>query len=154
MPGQQDVETPDVFFKAVENFFNISFSYDMAADCINAKVDRYFTEDVDALTIDWPLIPTNCWLWLNPPFAQLGKWVNKVYEQARRGCNIVTIWPLSGDQNQIITWNYASVYILHGRVWPNVRGCMLCVWTKEPGGVIAGLDWNKHTLIKNWRVYR
>lgn len=149
--GNQDVETPDAFFKAVEHFIGGEFSYDMAADELNAKCNKFFTEADDALNIDWPL---NCWLWLNPPFANLGKWVEKCYEQARRGCNIVTIWPLSGDQNQIVTWNYASVYIIHGRIWPNVRGCMLCVWGKEPGGIIAGLDWNKKTLIKSWQVYR
>ena len=152
MPGQQDVETPDVFFKAVERYFDVTFKYDMAADMLNAKVNNFFTEADDALNIDWP---RNCWLWLNPPFARLGDWVNKCYEQARRGCMIFSIWPLSGDLNQIVTWNSPRVFILHGRVWPNVRGCMLCVWNgKEQGEFITGLDWNKKTLVENWRAIR
>ncbi len=152
MAGQQDVETPESFFKAVENYFGVSFSYDMAADIFNAKVNKFFTEQDDALSMDWP---RDCWLWLNPPFAKLGKWVEKCYEQSRRGCHIITIWPLSGDQNQIVTWNYTSVYIIHGRVWAKVRGCMVCLWNgKEQGTIISGLNWNKKELIENWRVVK
>lgn len=151
MPGQQDVETPDAFFKAVEDYFKITFDHDMAADIFNAKTNSFFTEEDDALNMDWP---RNCWLWLNPPFANLTKWVAKCYWESSNGSRIVSIWPLSGDKNQLPTWTNASVYIIHGRIWPKVRGCMLCVWDKEEYKVIAGLSWDKKKLTEYWRVYR
>jgi phage N-6-adenine-methyltransferase len=143
----QDIETPVAFVRAVENFLGIEFKYDMAATSQNKKAPEYISEEGNSLTMLWP---TNGWCWLNPPFRNLSKWINKCDEQMRRGCNIVSIWPLSGDRNQITTWQKAGVYIIHGRIWPEVRGCMLCVWNKNIPLYIHGLRWDGKTLEKIW----
>lgn len=146
--GQQDVETPEVFFRAVERYLGIKFKYDMAADALNAKTDIFYTEENNALAIDWP---TDGWIWLNPPFTGLTKWIAKCYDERLNGCKIVSIWPLSGDRNQIATWNTASIVIVHGRIWPKVRGCMLCTWDDSIEPSIKGADWDKKALATIWR---
>lgn len=149
MPGQQNVETPEVFFQAVQEFFGVTFEYDMAADMLNAKTNKFFTEEDNSLDMNWP---RDCWLWLNPTFEKLTAWIDKTYEQSRNGSDIITIWPTSSDLNQIITWKHASVYLIYGRVWSKVRSCMVCVWGKKAGSVIAGLRWDKKQLKELWRV--
>jgi hypothetical protein len=142
--SNQEIVTPMPFIMAVENLFNIKFKYDMAATEENRRCDNYFTE---SLLIDWPV---DGWCWLNPPFRKLTKFVKKCKEQKDRDSKIVTIWPLSGDLNQIITWKEASVNIIHGRIWPEVRGCMLCKWEWGVYDEIGGLRWTGKKLIKIW----
>lgn len=126
--SNQNITTPDNFFQAVQNYYGLKFEFDMAADESNAKCQFYFTEQDDSLEIDWP---TSGPLWINPPFRKAGKYAAKCLEQKERGCHIVTVWPLSGDRNQAITWLNSEVTVIHGRVWPEVRGVMLCEW--KPG---------------------
>lgn len=150
--SNQNIATPWNFFRAVEKWWDIEFEHDMAAGPENAKCDKYFTEDDDALSIDWP---KDGWCWLNPPFAGLTKWVEKCRIESRAGSNIVSIWPLSGDINTIPCWKYAdTIIVVHGRVWPNVRSCMVCRWLPYILGrqVIMGMRWNKKTgeLTKEW----
>ena len=145
--SNQNIETPWPFIRAVEAYFGIRFKFDMAADRDNHKAASWYGPEADSLGMCWP---TTGWCWLNPPFKRLTPWINKCHEQMNRGCKIISIWPLSGDQNQIVTWKYASVYILHGRVWPEVRGCMLCKWDKDNVGPIRGLTWDKEKLMPCW----
>jgi hypothetical protein len=144
----QNVETPIDFIKAVESYFPIKFKYDLADDRHNKKTPLFFGEDDDSLSIDWPI---DDWCWLNPTFFNLTKWINKCKEQKDRGCKIITIWPLSGDKNQITTWTNTDVYIIHGRVWPEVRGCMLCKWCLNNDKIISGLSWDKKELKLLWK---
>ena len=146
----QNIQTPVEFVRAVEECLGIKFSYDMAGTEDNKKAPNVFTEEQNSLQIGWP---KDGWCWLNPPFKNVGKWAEKCLEQKIRGCRIVSIWPLSGDLNMILAWEIASIYIIHGRVWPEVRGCMLCVWNaydtqRPPLGVLW--DKKRSELIKTW----
>jgi phage N-6-adenine-methyltransferase len=147
--SDQNVSTPPVFVSAVESLFRIKFEYDMAANQENTKCGDYFTESTNSLSISWP---NTSWLWLNPPFSNLTEWVKKCSEQMYLGCRIVSIWPLSSDANQIKTWREASVYPITGRLWPNVRALMLCVWNRQIKHSPAGLKWDKKkgTLLQVW----
>jgi phage N-6-adenine-methyltransferase len=147
MNSSQDTATPMEFINAVEEYYNISFKYDMAANSDNTKCQRYFTKEDNSLAIDWP---TDGWCWLNPPFRNLTNWINKCHYEKERGVKIVSIWPLSGDINQIITWKNASVNIVHGRLWPTVRGLMLCKWDNSHIRNINGVIWNKVKLFDVW----
>jgi hypothetical protein len=146
--SNQNIETPPEFVLAVENLLGIKFEYDMAGTEENKKAPIVFTEAQDSLSVDWP---TDGWCWLNPPFKHVGKFVKKCVEQMDLGCRVVSIWPLSGDFNMIPAWKWSQVYVIHGRIWPEVRGCMLCVWgvdIESPKGLI----WDKKnkTLKKEW----
>jgi hypothetical protein len=145
----QDVETPSIFVQAVEAYLGIHFQYDMAATADNRKAPEFFTKDQDSLSLAWP---KDGWCWLNPPFCNAGEWALKCAEQQDRGCRIVSIWPLSGDLNQIVTWTHARVIVVHGRVWPVVRGVMLGIWRQNHIDYprVSGVRWDKKTLTKVW----
>jgi phage N-6-adenine-methyltransferase len=149
--SNQNVATPEQFVKAIENHLGIRFKYDLAADAENKKAAIYYDEYENSLAQEWP---TDGWCWLNPPFKKLTKWINKCEEQAALGSKIVSIWPLSGDANCIPVWRMANVYIIHGRVWSQVRSCMVCVWGLETyrRGGIEGLVWDrkKAELKRAW----
>ena len=147
--GDQCVATPSAFVSAVEATLGVSFKYDMAANTENFKCERYFTEADNSLVIDWP---RDGWCWLNPPFRNLTQWIKKCDKEMTAGSRIVTIWPLSGDQNQVPVWVQCEVNVIHGRVWPEVRGVMVCVWDWARRPLIRGLTWDKkeHTLTYSW----
>ena len=145
--SNQDIATPMNFIREIEIFFKIKFKYDMAANHDNNRVEYYFTEQDNSLEMDWPL---DGWCWLNPPFRKLSQFIPKCKEQKDRGCRIVTIWPLSGDFNQIPTWKESFVSIIHGRIWPEVRGVMLCQWDLDTIKGVRGLRWDKKQLTYCW----
>jgi hypothetical protein len=126
--SNQNIPTPWNLFFAVEKYFHIHFKYDMAASKENAKCGIFFTEEDDSLSIDWP---TDGWIWLNPTFVNLTKWINKCKEQKEKGCRIISIWPFSCDLNQIVSYQNANEFRIFGRVWPNVRGCVLYEWCND-----------------------
>ena len=146
--SNQNIETPWAFVNAVEKYFGIQFEYDMAGTEKNKKAYIVYDEKDDSLSIDWPL---SGWAWVNPPFAQIGKWIDKCDEQSKLGSRIICISPLSSDLNQMKAFQNAGVYIIHHRVWPEVRGVMLSVWHPMASGV-HGLNWDKKdgTLTKVW----
>jgi len=147
----QNTATPWNFFWAVEEFFGIKFKYDMAASSYNYKCESYFTEQDDSLKIDWP---RGEWCWLNPQFKYLTLWLRKCDKEFHKGSKIISIWPLSSDLNQIPSWIFADMFIIHGRVWPCVRGCVVCRWTPLPlrKPITMGLDWDreKGKLTEIW----
>jgi len=146
----QNTETPWMFIKALEQYFGIRFMYDMAADKKNSKAPFHYNEYCNSLTNNWPIDGN---LFLNPQFKVLTDWVNKCKEQKDRWCKIYGVWPLSSDLNQIPVFKEAQMNIIHGRVWPGVRGCVVSVWDKEAdvfGNPIHGLRWNKQTLTRIW----
>ena len=148
--SNQNIETPKVFVKELERFFDIKFAFDMAASPTDHKAPMYFREEENSLTIKWP---TSGWCFLNPPFKRLTKWINKCSEESKAGARIVSIWPLSGDLNQIKVWKEADVYIVHGRLWPEVRSIVVCVWDTTKYYVtpsIRGLRWGGAILKEEW----
>ena len=132
--------TPSDFFKCVEGYFGLKFKYDMAASNKDSKCPYYFDEEDDSLSFDWP-IDAPCWL--NPPFKNLTIWVNKCYEQSLKGAEIVSIWPLSSDKNQKVTWKNSLVTVVFGRVWVEVRGVMLCYWGSKISSNINFVEWDR-----------
>lgn len=141
--SNQNTPTPIELVMAIEKLFHLEFEYDMAASEENHKAPFWFSEEVNSLNIAWP---TDGWCFLNPPFANLSEWVNKCAEQCDRGVRIVSIWPLSGDLNQIPAWKKSQVNVIHGRVWALVRGVMICVWDRYTYHLprpVNNLVWNK-----------
>jgi len=154
-PDTQTTATPWEFVKAVENEFGIKFAYDMAGSEENKKAPIVFTELHDSLSLpDWP---RDGWIWLNPPFNNVGKWADKCLIESKKGAKIISIWPLSGDLNMIDAWRFAGIHIIHGRIWPLVRGCMLIVWGTDPDKfrrIFSGCKWDKKTKSLNLLWYK
>jgi len=146
--SDQTIETPWDFVGAVSKLFGIELLYDMACTLENRKAVHGFTEDQDSLNIDWPL---DGWCWVNPPFNNLGKWIAKMREQQLRGCKIISVFPLSSDQNRDPAWLYSNVHMIHGhRLWTEVRSLMLCEWRLDYHSGPKSLRWDRDagTLIK------
>ncbi len=143
--SRQDYETPPAFFNAVESRFG-RIIHDLAATEANTKVPgSFFSPQQDALHQEWwPLcsaLPTG-WLWLNPPFADIGPWARRCYEQSQRGANILMLVPASVGANWYRDWVHrkAGVLALNGRLTfvgspdPYPKDLILCCYSAVPGG--------------------
>jgi phage N-6-adenine-methyltransferase len=112
----QDYSTPMDLFKKLDNEFH--FTLDVCADESNKKVDRYFSEEDNALTKDWQ---GSCWM--NPPYKDLKTWVKKAYEESRKGAVVCCLIPARTNTKWWL--DYASkgeVRFIIGR--PKFDGCV------------------------------
>jgi phage N-6-adenine-methyltransferase len=84
-------ETPQDFFDELDREFG--FTLDVCALPENAKCQRYFTPDMDGLKQEWRGV-----CWMNPPYGrEIGEWVRKAFESARRGATVVCLLPARTD---------------------------------------------------------
>ena len=95
-------ETPKDLYDELNTKYN--FVLDAAATKENALCPLFFTKEDDALVKDWsPLLSNSCsspsyWnIWLNPPYSQLGVWIEKAYNEAKKGCIVVMLIPARTD---------------------------------------------------------
>lgn len=81
----QQTASPDVDDRAVtmadfeplhERF---QFTIDAAASSTNARLERYWTIDDDALSQSW----TGERVWCNPPYSEIAPWVHKAWREWR-----------------------------------------------------------------------
>lgn len=71
-------QTPIEIFNALDREFG--FWLDAAASESNALCAHYITELDDSLNSEW----TSCGaIWCNPPYSDIGPWVEKAAEQSR-----------------------------------------------------------------------
>lgn len=87
--------TPAFLFMALDLEFN--FALDAAALPETALCEKFLTPDIDALSVDWgdfisPFVRSP-WAWLNPPYSDIGPWVEKAIEQQGRGIGTVMLVP-------------------------------------------------------------
>lgn len=88
-------QTPLYLFRALDLEFN--FALDAAALPETALCEKYLTPDIDALGVNWSdfISPSlrAPWAWLNPPYSNIGPWVEKAIEQQGRGIGTVMLVP-------------------------------------------------------------
>lgn len=86
-------QTPLYLFRALDLEFN--FALDAAALPETALCEKYLTPDIDALSVDWGdfISPSvrSPWAWLNPPYSDIGPWVEKAIEQQGHGIGTVML---------------------------------------------------------------
>lgn len=80
-------ETPQALFDGLNAIYH--FTLDAAATPENAKCERYFTADDDALKQSW----AGETVWCNPPYGrQISAWVKKAWEESRQpGTRVVML---------------------------------------------------------------
>lgn len=103
--------TPQDFFDKINQEF--SFTIDVAATKENAKCERYYTKDEDALTKSWD----NEIVWCNPPYGrELHKWVEKA--SRARGGQVVMLIPARTDTRYFHEYIYgkAEIRFIKGRL--------------------------------------
>jgi phage N-6-adenine-methyltransferase len=119
-PGQsvQAVGTPEVFLQAVYRRLGITeFAYDLAGDAVRHVCPLYITEAQDSLSIPWADLSAD-WMWLNPPYARLGPWMQHAYEQSLDGAKVAILIPASTGSNYWKRYvdGKAYVLLLNGRI--------------------------------------
>lgn len=106
--------TPADLFAALDRQFR--FAVDVCATADNAKCGEYFSPSTDGLTQPWPYWPRGgCFM--NPPYSQIGAWMQKAHSAALAGSCVVCLVPARTDTRWF--WRYASpadVRFLPGRL--------------------------------------
>jgi len=114
--NKQEYVTPDKLFKVLDNEFH--FTFDLCADNNNAKVNRFYTIDDNALERPW-----NGICWMNPPYKDMKKWIIKAYEQTRKENIVVCLIPARTNTNW---WHEycmkGEIRFIKGR--PKFEGCI------------------------------
>lgn len=108
--------TPQDFFDKLNEEF--SFTLDAAATDKTAKCAAYFTPETDGLKSTWEA-PTGGAVFCNPPYGrEIGKWVQKAYEEAQAGTTIVLLIPARTDTTYFHEFIYgkAEIRFIRGRL--------------------------------------
>jgi phage N-6-adenine-methyltransferase len=123
MPAQrpststQAVGTPVRFLDAARRLFSIKeFSVDLAADPSNAVCDVFLTEAVNALApeVRWrDYCGSKGWGWLNPPFKEIGPWVEKAWRESRNGARLMVLVPAATDTQWWDSHVRGKAYIIY-----------------------------------------
>lgn len=93
----QNWETPQWLFDKINNMY--CFNLDCCAEHNTAKVEKYITKDVDALSCDW-----NGVVWCNPPYnREQGKFVKKAIDEVNNG-NAKTVVLLIPSRTDTKIW--------------------------------------------------
>lgn len=100
--------TPQDLFDVLNAEFG--FTLDVCASPANAKCERFYSEN--SLELPWT---GSCWM--NPPYSEIDRWVQKAYESAEAGATVVCLVPSRTDVGW--TWDWArlgEVRFLRGRL--------------------------------------
>ena len=85
--------TPQDFFDKLNAEFG--FELDVCAIPGNAKCSKFFTPEQDGLKQEW-----NGVCWMNPPYGrEIGAWMRKANESAKKGATVVCLVPARTDTN-------------------------------------------------------
>ena len=106
--------TPDDFYSNLDKRFG--FTLDPASDGVNAKCDKFYTQEDDGLSQDW----YNDTVFCNPPYGrELKHWVKKAYDESLKSDNkIVLLIPARPDTRYWHDYIFgkASIYFVKGRL--------------------------------------
>ena len=107
--------TPQAFFDRLDGEFH--FVLDAAATKENAKCQRFFTPDDDALAQSWDCGGA---VFCNPPYGRtIGRWCKKAWEESRKMRNpVVMLIPARTDTRYFHDYIYgkAEVRFVSGRL--------------------------------------
>lgn len=96
--------TPKIFFEELNKEFN--FTLDPCATNENHKCNKYFTKEDNGLLKSWNGEKVFC----NPPYGKvISKWVEKAYEENKKGTFIVMLLPARTDTK----WFHNYIYNKH-----------------------------------------
>jgi phage N-6-adenine-methyltransferase len=85
--GDPEQETPPWLYDHFDREFH--FTCDAAASATNHKHPNYFDKQRDGLAQEWQGV-----IWLNPPYNDIERWLQKVWKSAQNGCTVVVLIPL------------------------------------------------------------
>lgn len=108
-------ETPLKMFNKWNEEFH--FTLDPCAEESTAKCDKFYTIEEDGLTKDW----SDEVVFVNPPYGkEIGKWVEKCYNESLKGTTIVLLIPARTDTRYFHKFIYnkpnVEIRFLKGRL--------------------------------------
>ena len=107
-------ETPSELFNKLDREFH--FTLDPCCTHQNAKCERYFVIAENGLAQDW----SNDVVFMNPPYGrEIGKWVEKAYNESLNGAIVVCLIPARTDTaywHKYIFNKASEIRFLEGRV--------------------------------------
>ena len=107
-------ETPNDLFGGMDANFN--FTLDVAASPDNAKCDKYFTIEDNALSKSWVGERTFC----NPPYSKIKDWVKKNYEESKLDPEHPKVMLIPGRCDTQYWHDYimraTNIYMIKGRL--------------------------------------
>ena len=106
-------ETPPSLFNILDMEFN--FTLDPCCTKQTAKCKKFFTKEEDGLIQDW----SKDIVFVNPPYGrEIGKWVEKSYNEAKKGAKVVMLIPSRTDTKWFhdFIYNKAKIRFLKGRI--------------------------------------
>ena len=107
--------TPQDFFDKLNEEFH--FTLDVAADESNHKCEKYYDKSVDGLAQLWN--NGGGATWCNPPYGrEIGKWVEKAYNESLKGAIVVMLLPARTDTKWFHDFIYgkAEIRFVRGRL--------------------------------------
>ena len=78
--------TPPEYFEELNKVFN--FTTDVCALPFNTKCKHFYSPDDDGLRQNWSGV-----CWMNPPFSETGKWVEKAFRESKKGTVVIALLP-------------------------------------------------------------
>jgi len=117
-PGASDAwGTPQSLFDLLDSRWG--FVLDAAASASNAKCERFYTEDDDALSLSWRVDDGLAPVFVNPPYGRaVGLWVEKAFKESRQGLVVCMLIFCRTDTKWWHRWamRAAEVSLIKGRV--------------------------------------
>jgi phage N-6-adenine-methyltransferase len=103
--------TPVGVFQTLNRRYH--FTLDACATPDNAKCERFFTKDQDALVQEWSGA-----VWMNPPYGPtIGRWLRKAYESSQHGATVVCLVPARTDTAWWHQWVMkGNIFFVRGRL--------------------------------------
>lgn len=145
-PGKskQDYQTPPELLEAIRRRLNIKdFALDVAASPENRVCEDCYTEEDNALILPWAI---RGWNWCNPPYANIGDWVEKAIYESCQGAYTAMLIPASVGSNW---WSHAEKYCYQLFLSPRItfvgcdtpypKDCALLLFT--PMGLTGNQVW-------------
>lgn len=92
---RDDWETPPELFKELDEEFH--FVLDVCATKKNAKCGAYYNRRDNGLKQNW-MWSHGTSVFCNPPYGrEIGRWVQKAYEESQKGVTVVCLLPARTD---------------------------------------------------------
>ncbi len=147
VPEDKDCwRTPPEIYAALDREFH--FVGDVAASDVNHLNRVYLTQETDALSVLWGMAFHDGYVWCNPPYSDIGPWVEKAQETTCSPPGVVMLVPADTS----VGWFRRALidvsevrFITGGRlsfinastgkpVSGNNKGSMLLIWNRQRPG--------------------
>ena len=161
--GKDDWRTPQKLFDDLDTEFH--FGLDAAADANNSKCGNFYCDKLgDALSINWKQHSQGLPIWVNPPYTNNRKFVEKAYTESVNGAIVVCLIPSRTDTiwwHEYIMKSY-EIRFLRGRlyfddaIWPAPFPSCIVVFKQHHGmfPIISAIDARKYRNYTNDKVQR